>query len=578
MTPKIFQKLIGARGGANMDASQDAIMNLSMNADANLPQQINNLVGKIKPWKYMGLDVAVAYCCALTRWWFTRKPKPVPEGAHPEWPGYTGVGTKLEFKLKFQAYTSQCLVENTIFSSFPTHDDRNLTPKQLAARAQIKELFIDVKNSRMPFNTELIAKFMRLFDQFFFFGAMANNTIPHLFPKMWETPVRDPLEDDPNTRKIPWGFTSDRYVRGYGPYCQINLAGPSFYILTPRIMTPRFFIETLIHEMVHAYINLYLCRCQLCYSDLPNTRGVTGHGPTFLMLLDCIDRTMRSWDIGMSGLVRERKFENGVYRRIDEVKLLHQKETTVYQEIMISPAAGEQQPNQTGEMPAPEPTRVVLEDLDKAYGTKEFNVARGLHIRNPGVNVYMRNARVGGSVVNMYKVKETCEIVEELIALKAARFNMKSWAKRTIHLPRLDTERTFHLPRLDMKNTLCWPRKKSEATTESGPRQLGSQSGAKAKSSLRRLGKKTEAKVKSVLRRAGKKSEETGEVKTKRSFPWMGKKTEEKSEAKTKTSCFRRLEKKIEKKIEKKTQETVANGFRWLKERADKKKKSRTNA
>lgn len=257
--------------------------------------------------KRMAKDMAIKMGKAVIRWLCTPPPVLRP-GQHPEWPGYTGIGTNLEFKLKPQMYDSRCLVENTVASFLPTEGDRNLTPTQIAAREKITTLFKKLgPNTRLgpnkqPFGTEELSQFMQLFDEFFFFGAMVNKGRPRVFFRIWTlgdrhanrlvSPFFEPI--------LPWGFTRDRYVRGYGPVSEIHIAGSTFY----RAPIPLWFlVETLIHEMVHAYMHLFLCRCPTCSRDILNTCGLGGHGQTFLMLIDCIDQTMKSWGVGLSAIL-----------------------------------------------------------------------------------------------------------------------------------------------------------------------------------------------------------------------------------------------------------------------------------
>ncbi|TRX95102.1 hypothetical protein FHL15_004187 [Xylaria flabelliformis] len=224
---------------------------------------------------------------------------------HPEWPGYTGTGTKLDFRLQTQVYESRCLVENTIACFYPTTDHLNLTPTQLEARSKIISLFEKLKDSKEPIGRGELSEFMRLFDDFFFFGAMTNKCPRRVFLCVW-------LKEDLFAKHyvnaffepiMPWGFTRDRYVRGYGPTSEIHIAGSTFYIDPAPLW---FLVQTLIHEMVHAYVHVFLCQCPTCRRDSNNTCGPTGHGQTFLMLIDCIDQTLRSWGVGLSGLVNEK--------------------------------------------------------------------------------------------------------------------------------------------------------------------------------------------------------------------------------------------------------------------------------
>ncbi|KAI0855193.1 hypothetical protein F4860DRAFT_521916 [Xylaria cubensis] len=234
-----------------------------------------------------------------------REPKVLHPRQHPQWPGYTGIGTKLNFRLQTQVYESRCLVENTIACFYPTTDYLNLTPTQLEARSKIISLFEKLRDSKEPVGKGELTEFMRLFDDFFFFGSMTNKFRRRVLLCVW-------LKEDRFAKTyvnaffepiMPWGFTRDRHVRGYGPTSEIHIAGSTFYIDPAPLW---FLVQTLIHEMVHAYVHIFMCQCPTCRRDSNNTCGPTGHGKTFMMLIDCIDQTLRSWGVGLSGLVNEK--------------------------------------------------------------------------------------------------------------------------------------------------------------------------------------------------------------------------------------------------------------------------------
>ncbi|KAI1160416.1 hypothetical protein F5B18DRAFT_654684 [Nemania serpens] len=257
--------------------------------------------------------------------WATKAPLRQRVGDHPAWPGYMGAGNDLDCKLKKQAYDAKTIVENTITGFYPMTDDRNLTPRQLKVRSDIKSLFRATR-CKSTYGSSEIKPFVRLFDQFFFFGSLTSRSKRRICACVWEmdSPLLSscvPSFMEPN---MPWGFTRDRYVRGYGPVCEVHIAGQSFYE-QPQPLS--FFLETLVHEMVHAYLNVHMCRCAHCTGNTLNTAGLTGHGPSFLMVLDCIDQTLKSWGIGLTGMANERLVVNGAEFIFDEVHMLLHAET-----------------------------------------------------------------------------------------------------------------------------------------------------------------------------------------------------------------------------------------------------------
>ncbi|KAF2972403.1 hypothetical protein GQX73_g1181 [Xylaria multiplex] len=360
--------------------------------------------------------------CLYANWWIWREPKAPNAGSHPAWPGYTGVGTKLDFQLQIQAYESRTLVENTVFSFLPTLNDRNLTPTQISARAEIISLYKNTRGYKAQFNTDDMRKFMRLFDRFFFFGAMANSGRPRLYCKLWN---RDSgYAQGPSffstPQQAPLGFTCGRHVLGYGRFAEIHIAGPTMFN-RPKAVTLCFLLETLVHEMVHAYLSLFTCRCGICRSDLPSTTGMTGHGKAFLMLLDCIDYTLRKWGVGLSGLFREEFSYGGTRYTCDEITCLYHVETEAYKRYPLSAL---EEPSDLEEIfffKSTEPANNEAADIQEPV----VRGSRPLNIMGPGQNVYLAAPRVGGTAVSPLKLEQTGDIVQALIAKETIRNEAK---------------------------------------------------------------------------------------------------------------------------------------------------------
>ncbi|KAI0444418.1 hypothetical protein F4803DRAFT_256540 [Xylaria telfairii] len=409
--------------------------------------------------KEMAKDMAFKVGKAVVKWLCTPRPVLHPR-QHPEWPGYTGIGTKLEFRLKPQVYDARCLVENTIASFFPAKGDRNLTPTQIAARETLISLFKGLgRNTKLgankqPFGTEELSQFMRLLDEFFFFGALVKKGRPRVFFRIWTigdrhaarivSPFFDPV--------LPWGFTRDRYVRGYGPVSEIHVAGSTFY----RDPVPLWFlVETLIHEMVHAYMHLFLCQCSTCSLDILNTCGLDGHGQTFLMLIDCIDQTMKSWGVGLTALLHgvfpilcnagaacphaalhdPRGFKIMHY---DELSILREREKRFIESRSLP--FGEQPSCQMiGDRRSSEEITKAKnknEELLRGQNWKELNVLRPVGQREPGSRVYMIATRAGATKIEQSFLDRTGDIVQELLANNASKSSKKSSMKLNLPWPR----------------------------------------------------------------------------------------------------------------------------------------------
>lgn len=57
-------------------------------------------------------------------------------------------------------------------------------------------------------------------------------------------------------------------------------------------------LETLVHEMAHAYFMYFACPCGLCQREM----GATGHGPVWQELKKAMYMTIRRWDLSLGCL------------------------------------------------------------------------------------------------------------------------------------------------------------------------------------------------------------------------------------------------------------------------------------
>ncbi|KAI0474864.1 hypothetical protein F4859DRAFT_521900 [Xylaria cf. heliscus] len=392
--------------------------------------------------------------------WITKEPTVLHPGQHPEWPGYTGIGTELNFRLQIRMYDARTLVENTIASFFKIKDDRNLTPRQLAARRKIIQLFKKLEGQTTPFGTREVRAFLPLFDDFFFFGAMVNSGgPPRVYLHVWSRAARlaTRLASPFYEWDMPYGFARSRHVRGYGPVSEIHIAGHSFYIDPVPLW---FLMETLIHEMVHVYIQLFLCRCPTCWSDCLNTRGLDGHGQSFLMLIDCIDRTLRTWGIGLSGLIRGSyshpcslgdmcptvgtPHEGKRHIHCDEIYSLHDRQRRLLEALRRRPESqvhsppGEGKENQRRSEKAND-TKEKKQEESK-LGLAELNKMRKIGERVPGELVYMTSARAGATKVDESLLERTGDIVQALIKKAATEVSKKELINLNLPWPRIGNE------------------------------------------------------------------------------------------------------------------------------------------
>lgn len=56
----------------------------------------------------------------------------------------------------------------------------------------------------------------------------------------------------------------------------------------------RSYLETLLHEMIHAFLNIYTCLCSKCSYDIPRTIGHTGHGLPWHKIANSIESFVKT--------------------------------------------------------------------------------------------------------------------------------------------------------------------------------------------------------------------------------------------------------------------------------------------
>ncbi|KAI1155480.1 hypothetical protein F4825DRAFT_407031 [Nemania diffusa] len=204
----------------------------------------------------------------------------------------------------------------------------------------------------------------------------------------------------------------DHYIRGYGLISAIHVAGPSFY---SEGWPPCYYIRVLLHEMVHAYLSLYMCHCLQCHCDMVNTSGVTGHGPSFLMMMDSIDDTLKTWDIGLEGVLRSSADGRG-HGSFDEVRFHRNQELRKFRQLIgrtnnsraynAATMAGDSDGGVS--MDANGKVKVTMKDM-KPLG------------REPGMHIYMSAARIGTTIVSKSKLIETGNTVQALLKARTER-------------------------------------------------------------------------------------------------------------------------------------------------------------
>lgn len=123
-----------------------------------------------------------------------------------------------------------------------------------------------------------IKEFSQHLDEFFFFGLLWDNCEINSGLNV--------IEDDGYQ---PYG-DAEHCTEDGRSFVRIRLKNDGIYNLDT-------ILGTLTHEMVHAYILLFVCDCNKCDKDRLNTIGHPGdeHGPIFQMLYRAILSELRRW-------------------------------------------------------------------------------------------------------------------------------------------------------------------------------------------------------------------------------------------------------------------------------------------
>ncbi|KAI1641673.1 uncharacterized protein F4817DRAFT_363810 [Daldinia loculata] len=213
---------------------------------------------------------------------------------HFNYPNYAPFDPYYRITLHRRAYRPREILNATI-RAFYNRQDFELNPRQTAARENFCAKYV----LQSPFygrklgpreSYEYVDNDVKFWaqqlDDFFFFGLLGRYvTIETGFDVVGE----DPLQLEADIR----GETTTVAEDESGRYVRILLntgRGDTIYELND-------IIGQLMHEMVHAYLQIFSCDCLRCERALLNTTGIPkdGHGPIFLMLHRLILSEIRRW-------------------------------------------------------------------------------------------------------------------------------------------------------------------------------------------------------------------------------------------------------------------------------------------
>ncbi|KAK1482299.1 hypothetical protein CABS01_13997 [Colletotrichum abscissum] len=198
-----------------------------------------------------------------------------------------------------------------------------LTNEELEAFEQSRYSRMEVESLARQLEDSLHQMMVRL-DDFFFFGALTrypDKPIGTNIPRYSHVELCTGfghLRDD--FGQTCFADTERVYEAGRW-FAKIRLFSKIRYDenLTNRVNRISFEknVASLIHEMVHAYLQMFVCRSPQCNRNLLNTTGLTGHGPTFMKMFGLIMETVRTWHPSLEYVGQDRCDEGTCFDRVN---------------------------------------------------------------------------------------------------------------------------------------------------------------------------------------------------------------------------------------------------------------------
>lgn len=228
--------------------------------------------------------------CEHCRTALDRGPCPIK---HLDWPDREHSARRTcanRFHLMPSSYHPRDLLENTVkYFRLAGHC---LTDLQISARDDLARLLnqprdpgsrrslrhSDLLDSTMTQQFETIA---RLLDDFFFFGLLCGytNVIIKKDSEITWPPGMAPC--------LGYKVRAGNYTK-QTPYT-------TCVIIDNGRQTVASGLDTLVHELVHAYLDVFSCSQGSCYENRLSYGGAGGHGPVFTCLHASIVLTIRTW-------------------------------------------------------------------------------------------------------------------------------------------------------------------------------------------------------------------------------------------------------------------------------------------
>lgn len=215
---------------------------------------------------------------------------------HVEWPAHSAINSGPRFEeLQPASYKPRDLLNNTV--AYFQLAEELLTKPQIAARDEFISLFENPETQRdlTTDDEDLLARVAELVDDFFFFGSLTHER-PDDEIYGAKKYIRTCIESIELCGKDVNGYTETDDA-GYPFYkCVVIDEHRSNDDGDPNVPnTLPEAVSTMVHEMAHAYLEVFGCGMGKCYTNILNNVGASGHGPIFQSLFASMILTIRDW-------------------------------------------------------------------------------------------------------------------------------------------------------------------------------------------------------------------------------------------------------------------------------------------
>lgn len=193
-------------------------------------------------------------------------------------------------QLEKESYQPRPLLQRAmeVFDRMELHGDT-----QIKAQYRFVKSFLDWQHQPKPTAFQ-IRTFMRALDEFFFSGILSRGQHPNVRIDFRDD-IFDQIDELREGDEATSGLTAQVDRRNTSAmFLIIRLDATQPYRREGQIVRNDLedVLETLVHEMAHAYFMLFACPCESCQREL----GATGHGPVWQELKQAMYRRIRRWD------------------------------------------------------------------------------------------------------------------------------------------------------------------------------------------------------------------------------------------------------------------------------------------